>query len=123
MNAIIAAATGYGDVDLLPFLVSAERTCAQTTLFLIVFKRDLARVERLRKKYAFIEPVSVRRKTERGARAYRWIARHFMRSRDYSNRGFLWNAFGRYALHIALERYFIASDLLKVFLLRLRMFC
>lgn len=116
MNAIIAAATGYSDTDLEPFLASVGRTCTRTKVFLIVLKRDLKRIELLRRRYPFIEPVYVHRRLNRGTRFYswlpRWIARHFI-GEDYSTCGSIWSACGRYSLHISLERYFIALELVR----------
>jgi len=116
MNAIIAAATGYSDTDLQPFLSSVDRSCTDTKVFLIVFKRDYARIERLRGKYPFVEPVYVGRKPTRWAIVYRGaarlIARHFI-TKDYPDCSPLWGSVGRYSLHIALERYFIALELVR----------
>jgi hypothetical protein len=116
MNAIIAAATGYSDTALDPFLASVERVCAETKVFLIVLRRDLERIELLRRKYPFIEPVCVRRKLNTGARFYswmpRWIAREFI-DEDYSACGPVWRGIGRYALHIMLDRFFLALEIVQ----------
>jgi hypothetical protein len=112
MNAIITAATGYSDADLQPFLVSVARACPRAKVFLIVYKRDRVRVERLRDKYPFIEPVYVPHKLNRGGRVYRWIARHFIVD-DYATCGSLWKTLGKYSLHIALERFFLALELVQ----------
>jgi len=116
MNAIIAAATGYSDTDLQPFLASVDRACTETKVFLIVLRRDLKRIERLRGKYPFIEPVYVRVKPNRGTRFYNWIprviARRFIRE-DYSACTSAWRVLGRYALHIMLERFFLALELVQ----------
>jgi len=112
MNAIITAATGYSDADLQPFLDSVERACPQAKVFLIVYKLDRVRIERLRDKYPFIEPVYVPRKLNRGGKVYRWIARHFIEA-DYTICGSSWKALGRYSLHIMLERFFLALELVQ----------
>ena len=116
MNAIIAAATGYSYTDLEPFLASVGRTCTRTKVFLIVLKRDLKRIELLRRRYPFIEPVYVHRRLNRGTRFYswlpRWIARHFI-GEDYTTCGSASRALGRYSLHIMLERFFLALELVQ----------
>jgi hypothetical protein len=112
MNAIITAATGYSDADLQPFLASVDRACPQAKVFLIVYKLDRVRVEKLRDKYPFIEPVYVPHKLNRGGRVYRWIARHFIED-DYATCGSLWKTVGRYSLHIMLERFFLALELVQ----------
>lgn len=112
MNAIITAATGYSEADLQPFLRSVDRACPESKLFLIVYKRDLARVETLRSKFPFVEPVYVRRKLNRGGKIYRWIARHFI-DEDYLKCGMFWRSLGRYSLHIMLDRFFLALELVQ----------
>lgn len=112
MNAIITAATGYSDADLQPFLRSVDRACPETKVFLIVYQRDLPRIEILRGKYPFIEPVYVHHKLNRGGRVYRWMARHFIEE-DYLTCAPLWRTLGRYSLHIMLERYFLALELVQ----------
>jgi len=112
MNAIIAAATGYSAGDLQPFLDSVERTCPHSRLFLIVFKRDSERVERLSARYPFIEAVYDNYKPKRGIRLSKWIARHFI-GQDYSNCHPLWRSVGTYLLHITLKRYFLALRILR----------
>jgi hypothetical protein len=55
MNAIITAATGYSEADLQPFLRSVDRACPDSTIFLIVYKRDLPQVEALRGQLPFVD--------------------------------------------------------------------
>jgi hypothetical protein len=43
---------------------------------------------------------------------YRWLARHFI-DEDYFACGWFWRSLGRYSLHIALERYFLALEVLR----------
>jgi hypothetical protein len=112
MNAIIAAATGYSEGDLQPFLDSVERTCPCSRLFLIVFKHDLVRVEKLRARYPFIEPVYDNYKPKRGIKLSKWIARYFI-GQDYSNCRPLWRSVGTYLLHITLKRYLLALRILR----------
>ena len=112
MNAIISAATGYGETHLHPFLCSVGRACPDAKVFLIVYKKDRGQIERLRIKYPFIEPVYVRRKLNRGGKVFRWIARGVVKD-NYSTRGALWNQLGRYPLHVMLERFFFALDLVR----------
>ena len=112
MNAIISAATGYSEADLQPFLRSVDRACPDSTVFLIVYKRDLPRVEKMRRQFPFVEPVYVRHRFNRGGRVYRWIAGQFIEE-DYWMGGWFWRSLGRYSLHIALERYFIALELIQ----------
>lgn len=112
MDAIITAATGYSDADLQPFLHSVDRACPDAQVFLIAYKRDFQQVEHLRWNYPFIEPVYVRRKFDRGGKVYRWIARHFI-DEDYSACGSFWRRVGLYSLHIMLERYFLALELVQ----------
>jgi hypothetical protein len=112
MNAIITAATGYTDADLQPFLKSVARACPDSKVFLIVYKRDFARVEKWRRQFPFVEPVYVRRKLNRGGKVYRWIARHFI-DEDYLTCRRVWRSLGRYSLHIMLERFFLALELVQ----------
>ena len=84
MNAIITAATGYNEADLQPFLCSVDRACPDSKVFLIAYKRHLGRVERLRRRFTFVEPVLVPYKFHTGGSAYRWLARHFI---DQAMRG------------------------------------
>src|SRR5262245_58275492 len=112
MNAIITAATGYGHADLQPFLVSVGRACPQAKVFLIVYERDRVLIERMQGKYPFIEPVYVPHKFNRGGKVYRWIARHFIKD-DYATCGTIWSLVGRYSLHIMLERFFLALELVQ----------
>jgi hypothetical protein len=112
MDAVITAATGYTDADLQPFLKSLARACPEVKVFLIAYTRDLPRVKELQRKYPFIEPVYVPHKLDRGGRVYRWVAQHFI-NEEYSSSGSLWRFLGRYSLHIMLERYFIALELLR----------
>jgi hypothetical protein len=112
MNAIITAATGYSEEDLQPFLRSVGRACPDCKVFLIVYKSDLARIEKLHRHFTFVQPVYVRRKLNRGGRVYRWIARHFI-DKDYAKCGSFWRAFGRYSLNIMLERFFLALELVQ----------
>jgi len=112
MNAIITAATGYTAADLEPFLRSVSHACPETKVFLIVYKRDLSRVEKLRNTYSFIQPVYVRRKLNRGGKVYRWLAREFIHQ-DYFTSGLLWKTVGRYSLDIMLDRYFLALELVQ----------
>lgn len=112
MNAIVAAATGYSEEDLQPFLDSVERTCSNARLFLIVFKHDSARVEKLRARYSFIDPVYDSYKVKRGIRLSKWLARHFI-GQDYSNCHPIWRSVGTYLLHITLKRYFLALKILR----------
>jgi hypothetical protein len=112
MNAIITAATGYSEADLQPFLRSVERACPDSTVFLIVYKRDLPHVEKLRGQFPFVKPVYIRRKLNRGGRVYRWIARHFIHE-DYMTCSWFLRSLGRYSLHIMLERFFLALELVQ----------
>ena len=112
MNAIITAATGYSEADLRPFLHSVDRACPDSTVFLIVYKRDLQRVEKLRRQFPFVEPVYVSHKFNRGGSVYRWIARHFI-DEDYLTCGRFWRSLGRYSLHIMLERFYLALELVQ----------
>jgi hypothetical protein len=113
MQAIITAATGYRDTDLQLFLVSASRVCPRAKVFLIVFERDRARIERLRDQYPAIEPVYVRSKPKKGRKVYGWIARHFI-NEDYSACDPFWHRLGRHSLDITIERYFIALELVRI---------
>ena len=112
MNAIITAATGYSEADLQPFLRSVDRACPDSKVFLIAYKRDLPRVEKLCRRFPFVEPVYVRHKFNRGGRVYRWIAQHFI-DENYWTCGWFWKSLGKYSLHIMLERFFIALELVQ----------
>jgi hypothetical protein len=112
MNAIITAATGYSEADLQPFLCSIARACSDTKVFLIVYKRHLARVEKLRRRFPFVEPVCVPYKFNAGGTVYRWLARHFI-GVNYATCGWFWRSLGRYSLDIMLERFFLALEIVQ----------
>lgn len=112
MNAIITAATGYSEADLQPFLCSIARACSDTKVFLIVYKRHLARVEKLRRRFPFVEPVCVPYRFNTGGSVYRWLARHFI-DENYAACGSFWRSLGRYSLDIMLERFFLALDVVQ----------
>jgi hypothetical protein len=112
MNAIITAATGYDEADLHPFLSSIDRACADSKVFLIAYKRHLARVERLRRRFPFVEPVYVPYKFNVGGSVYRWLARHFIGA-NYATCGRFWRSLGRYSLDIMLERFFLALEIVQ----------
>jgi hypothetical protein len=112
MNAIITAATGYNEADLQPFLFSIDRACPDSKVFLIAYKRHLARVERLRRRFPFVEPVYVPYKSNLGGSVYRWLARHFIGA-NYAVCGWFWRNLGRYSLDIMLERFFLALEIVQ----------
>jgi hypothetical protein len=112
VNAIITAATGYSEANLQPFLRSIDRACRDTKVFLIAYKRDLPRVERLCREFPFVEPVYVRHKFDRGGRVYRWLARHFI-DENYSACKWFWRNLGRYSLNIMLDRFFLALEIVQ----------
>ncbi len=112
MDAIITAATGYSEADLQPFLRSVDFACPDSRVFLIAYKRDCSRVEKLRRQFPFVEPVYVRQKFNRGGRVYRWIAGHFI-GKDYFKCGWLWRSLGRYSLNIMLDRFFLALEIVQ----------
>ena len=112
MNAIITAATGYDEADLHPFLSSIDRACADSKVFLIAYKRHLARVERLRRRFPFVEPVYVPYKFNVGGSVYRWLARRFIGA-NYASCGRFWRSLGRYSLDIMLERFFLALEIVQ----------
>ena len=122
MNAIIAAATGYAEVDIRPFLRSVERYCTDTTVFLIAYKDDHEKIDQIKRSYAFVKIVRVRKKVNRFrkiARILRGLAplyRHLLscvNRTDYQSANAVSRSLGRYPLHIACERYFIALDLVR----------
>ncbi len=112
MNAIITAATGYSEADLQPFLCSVDRACPDSKVFLIMYKRPLARMERLRRRFPFVEPVYVPYKVKVGGRVYRWLARHFVGG-NYATCGWFWRSLGRYSLDIMLDRFFLALEIVQ----------
>jgi hypothetical protein len=112
MNAIITAATGYNEADLQPFLSSIDRACPDSKVFLIAYKRHLARLERLRRRFPFVEPIYVPYKSNLGGSVYRWLARHFIDA-NYASCGWFWRSLGRYSLDIMLERFFLALEIVQ----------
>jgi hypothetical protein len=112
MNAIITAATGYSEADLQPFLCSVDRACPDSKVFLIAYERHLGRVERLRRRFTFVQPVLVPYKFHTGGSVYRWLARHFI-DQDYVRCGSFWRTLGRYSLDIMLERFFLALEIVQ----------
>jgi len=121
MNAIITAATGYTEADLQIFLWSVARNCQDTVVFLIVYRRDRKSIEKLQSKYPFIRPVYIdafiRKQFARLAN-YRtrpyvtWLALQLSK-RNYSSTNFLLKPFGKLAIRIIHERFFIAFQILK----------
>jgi hypothetical protein len=112
MKAIITAATGYSEADLQPFLCSVDRACPDSKVFLIAYKRHLARVEKLRRRFPFIEPVYIRYKFNTGGSVYRWLARHFIDD-EYPACDPFWRRLGRYSLDIMLDRFFLALEVVQ----------
>jgi hypothetical protein len=112
MNAIISAATGYSETDLQPFLCSVDRFCPDSKVFLIVYQRHLARLEKLRRRFPFVEPVYVPYKFKLGGSVYRWLARHFIGG-NYATCGSFWQSLGRYSLDIMLDRFFLALEIVQ----------
>lgn len=110
MNAILSAGTGYANEYLRVFLESAKRHCPDARIFLIVYRKDRQRIEALRKQYPALEPVYIVKKYFRDIALHRWLAGRLC---QISNPQPWVERVGRYALDIALERYFIARDLLK----------
>ena len=113
MNAIITAATGYTKSDLEPFLRSIDRACRESKVFLIAYKRDYLQLHKLCREYPFIEPVYVHRTFNSGGGIYRWIPRHLI-DEDYLTCSWFWQGLGRYSLHIMLERFFLALEIVQV---------
>jgi len=114
VDVIISAATGYSEKDLHPFLRSIESSCSSSKLFLIVQKRDRVVMENLSRTFPFLQPVYTGWKFNRGGIIFRTIARSVIRD-DFSIRGPSWIALGRYPLHIMLERFFFALDLVRAY--------
>jgi hypothetical protein len=114
MNAIIASATGYTEADLQVFLSSIERSCKKSKVFLILYKQDREYIKNLQDKYEFLKFVFVRKKIKRAIRLYRQIAR-YLSTKDYSSIDPLLVVIGRYPLHISIDRYFIALQLINAY--------
>ena len=112
MNAIISAATGYSEADLQPFLSSVDRACPDSKVFLIAYRRHLARVEKLRCRFPFVDPVYVPYKFKLGGSVYRWLARDFIGA-NYATCSWFWRSLGRYSLDIMLERFFLALEIVQ----------
>ena len=112
VDAIISAATGYSEADLQPFLRSIDLACPNAKLFLIVHRRDRERVETLSRTFRFIQPVYIGWKFNRGGSVFRTIARAVV-SDNFSTCGPSCIALGLYPLHIMLERFFFALDLIR----------
>ncbi|MGH2414401.1 MAG: hypothetical protein ACRDEA_12090 [Microcystaceae cyanobacterium] len=116
MNAIITAATGYTNAELLIFLDSVERNCNNTKVFLIAFQQDRETINNLRVKYPFVEPIFVNERDRKEKKIYYWLARFLsVNCKDYSSVNSFLEFIGRLPLHIALERYFIALQLVRAF--------
>jgi hypothetical protein len=114
MNAIITAATGYSGDALAPFLLSVQRSCPASKLFLIVYQHDHLRLASVRAHFPCVQPIYVHRKFNRGGKVYRWIARYFI-DEEYQRCGWVWRALGRYSLHMMLERFFIALEIIQAY--------
>jgi len=112
VDAIISAATGYGEADLQPFLRSIELSCPTSRVFLIVKKRDRALMEKMSHRFRFLHPVYTGWKFNRGGKVFRSLARAVIRD-NFTTRRSQWIALGRYPLHIMLERFFFALDIVR----------
>jgi hypothetical protein len=114
MNAIITAATGYTEADLKVFLDSIELNCQNTKLFAIVYRRDREIIERLKLKYSFLEPIYVKERGRVPKKIFYWLGRFLGASgKPYSSVNSLLEFIGRFPLHIALDRYFVALQLVR----------
>ena len=117
MNAIITAATGYTEADIQVFLRSVERNCRNTKVFIIVNKRDRETIADLRSKYQCVDFLPIRKKVPWRGGIY--IGPPFspifrcLNTRDYSSTNSIKKALGRYSLHILIERFFIALQLVQ----------
>lgn len=112
MNAIISAATGYANAYLRVFLESAKRYCPDARIFLIVYRKDRQRIQALLPHYPALQPVYIAKRYLRDIAPQRWLARRLCRV-SYTDLQLWAEWIGRYPLDIALDRYFIARDLLK----------
>jgi hypothetical protein len=124
MNAIITAATGYSENDLNPFLNSIQQNCRETKVFLICYKEDSELIKNLKRKYQFIKPISIRKKKpitgdslwEKLHRKYVRLSHHILSKSNFKfiNPLFpLFESIGKSSLHIAVERYFIALQVVR----------
>ncbi|WP_373544706.1 hypothetical protein [Chamaesiphon sp.] len=121
MNAIITAATGYTQSDIQIFLWSVEKNCPNTTVFLIVYRRDRQSIEKIRAKYPFVCPIyinaAIRKQFSRLANyrtrpTYTWLAQQLSKS-SYSSMFVPLRSIGQLAVRIVHERFFIALQVLK----------
>lgn len=113
MNAIISAATGYANAYLRVFLESAKHYCPDARIFLIVYSKDRQRIQPLQRQYPALEPVYIAKRYLRDIAPLRWLAGRLCQV-TYADLQPWVERVGRYPFDIALERYFIARDLLKV---------
>lgn len=112
MNAIITAATGYQNLELEPFVRSVAKSCEETQLFIIAHQSNARNLQILKGQYPLIRPVYVGHKVSRGRKLFGWFAQYFA-GRDLDEAGAIRLSIGRYSLHIMLERFFIANDILR----------
>lgn len=112
MNLIITAATGYQAEQLFPFLNSIERNCKSVRVFMIVYKKDIQAVNTLRNRYPFLEFTTIAQKSKVAVKLFRLVNDQLEASGYLSTSSSL-ESLRRYFLHIAIERYFIALNIVK----------
>jgi len=112
MDLIITAATGYAVAQLVPFLDSVEHSFDQIKVIMIAYKKDGKVIRTLKNKYPFLEFVTVYKKSKLATKILRIVNSRISENHHYPNNPLL-RLLSRHFLHIALERYFIALNILR----------
>lgn len=114
MDLIITAATGYNAEQLLPLLNSVERNCKTAKVLMIIHNKDTETENLLSNRYPFLEFTRVARKNKIVTKLFR-TANAFLESQNLLSNSPSLASLRRSFLHVAIERYFIALDLVRAY--------
>jgi hypothetical protein len=113
MNAIISAAAGYQPEYLDLYLNSASKNCPNATIYVMIFAKDFKKYSERFKGLANIEWICLPPSLSKGTKFYYVPIAGLISKTEFPQKNKLIEALGRFPLHIALERYFFALDIIK----------
>lgn len=114
MNLIITAATGYQAEQLFPFLDSAQRHCGNIKAVIITHEKDIQTRSILKARYSFVEFIKVPSRKKFAVKLFR-IINNQLEARNYLPESQALRSLRYNFLHIALKRYFIALDTVRLY--------
>jgi hypothetical protein len=119
-NIIIAAATGYDESAILPFMESVKEHCIDTNIYLIVYETQKEIIDILQAKFNFTIPYYIDKKLGSKyfkRKLYKLCTEYISKNKYSPLKAGYFNKFlgfvGRQKMHISVERYFIALEILR----------